>query len=90
MNSCATTNLRYKIGRNVKGEERDAMIIRNPEEYKIPAPGLATTCVIAKEDRYFVYPTDYNKYVAKYRDSFQHGGISLEEMILPVVVLEPR
>ncbi|MGA0045948.1 MAG: response regulator [Candidatus Kapaibacteriota bacterium] len=85
-----TTNLRYKIGRNVKGEERDAMIIRNPEEYKIPAPGLATTCVIAKEDRYFVYPTDYNKYVAKYRDSFQHGGISLEEMILPVVVLEPR
>jgi len=85
-----TTNLRYKIGRNVKAEARDAMIIKDPEAYKIPAPGVATTCVIAKEDRYFVYPTDYNKYLTKYRDSFQHGGISLEEMVLPVVILEPR
>ena len=85
-----TTNLRYKIGRNVKAEARDAMIIKDPEAYKIPAPGLATTCVISKEDRYLVYPTDYHRYLTKYRDSFQHGGISLEEMILPVVVLEPR
>lgn len=85
-----TTNLRYKIGRNVKADAKDAMIIHKPEEYKIPAPGVTTTCVISKEDRYFVYPTDYNKYLNKYRDSFQHGGISLEEMILPVVVLEPR
>lgn len=85
-----TTNLRYKIGRNVKAEDRDAMIIKDPESYKIPAPGVATTCVIAKEDRYFVYPTEYHKYLSKYRDSFQHGGISLEEMVLPVVILEPR
>jgi hypothetical protein len=46
--------------------------------------------VIAKDDHYFVYPTDYHHYLAKYRDSFQHGGISMEEMILPVVTLEPR
>ena len=85
-----TTNLRYKIGRNVKAEQRDAMIIREPENYRIPAPGIATTIVIAKEDNYFVYPTDYNHYLNKYRDSFQHGGISLEEMILPVVILESR
>jgi len=85
-----TTNLRYKIGKNVKADDRDAMVIRNAEEYRIPAPGLATTCVIAKEDRYFVYPTDYHHYLQKYRDSFQHGGISLEEMILPVVILGSR
>ena len=85
-----TTNLRYKVGRNVKADAKDALIIDDPEAYKIPAPGVTTGCVIAKEDRYFVYPTNYNKYLNKYRDSFQHGGISLEEMVLPVVVLEPR
>jgi CheY-like chemotaxis protein len=85
-----TTNLRYKIGRNVKAEERDALIIKDAESWRIPAPGVATTCVIAKEDRYFVYPTDYHHYLTKYRDSFQHGGISLEEMVLPVITLKPR
>ena len=85
-----TTNLRYKIGRNVRSDERESMVIKDPEAFKIPATGVATTCVIAKEDRFFVYPTDYHHYLTKYRDSFQHGGISLEEMILPVITLEPR
>lgn len=85
-----TTNLRYKIGRNVKADEKDALVIRYANAWKIPASGVATTCVIAKEDRYFVYPTDYNHYLQKYRDSFQHGGISLEEMVLPVITLTPR
>ncbi|MBC8125298.1 MAG: response regulator [Candidatus Kapabacteria bacterium] len=86
-----TTNLRYKIGRNVKAESRDAMIIKDPQAYKIPAGGGSnTTVIVSKEDHYFIYPTDYHHYVQKYRDSFQHGGISLEEMVLPVVTLEPR
>ncbi|MCX6141148.1 MAG: bifunctional response regulator/alkaline phosphatase family protein [Candidatus Kapabacteria bacterium] len=86
-----TSNLRYKIGRNVKAESRDAMIIKDPQAYRIPAGGGSNTSVIvSKEDHYFIYPTDYNHYVQKYRDSFQHGGISLEEMVLPVVTLEPR
>lgn len=86
-----TSNLRYKIGRNVKAEPRDAMIIKDPQAYRIPAGGGSNTSVIvSKEDHYFIYPTDYNHYVQKYRDSFQHGGISLEEMVLPVVTLEPR
>jgi hypothetical protein len=46
--------------------------------------------IIAKEDYYFVYPTDYHKYLNQYRDSFQHGGISMEEIILPVITLEPK
>ena len=86
-----TTNLRYKIGRNVKAESRDAMIIKDPQAFKIPAGGGSnTTEIVSKEDHYFIYPTDYHHYVQKYRDSFQHGGISLEEMVLPVVTLEPR
>jgi len=85
-----TTNLRYKIGRNIKAERSEAILVTDPESWRIPAGGVTTTVAIAKEDRYFVYPTDYHHYLSKYRDSFQHGGISMEEMILPVVILEPR
>ncbi|MPM76685.1 hypothetical protein SDC9_123684 [bioreactor metagenome] len=59
-------------------------------DYKLPKTGLTINNLIAKEDYYFVYPTDFHHYMAKFRDSFQHGGISLEEMIIPVVELEPK
>lgn len=86
----ASTNLRYKYGRNLKSEDKAAVFVKNPLEFKLPKRGLAVNYIIAKEDFYFVYPTDYHKYLNQYRDSFQHGGISMEEMILPVVKLEPR
>ena len=85
-----STNLRFKHGKNVKSDAKNAMTIKNPEHYKLPEHTSSTNYIIAKEDTYFVYPTDFNHYVQKYRDSFQHGGISLEEMILPVITLEPR
>ena len=85
-----STSLRYKYGRNVKAEEKQAMIIKRPEEYKLPVRANATNYIIAKEDYYFVYPTDYHKYLNYYRDSFQHGGISMEEVILPVVTMEGK
>ncbi|MBM2813642.1 MAG: response regulator receiver protein [Ignavibacteria bacterium] len=85
-----STNLRYKFGKNVKAEQRHAIQIPDPEIYKLPRTGLTVNNIIAKEDFYFVYPTDYHFYVQKYRDSFQHGGISMEEMILPVISLETR
>lgn len=85
-----STNLRYKFGKNVKAESRYAMQIPKPEEYKLPAHGITVNNIIAKEDYYFVYPTDYHHYLNKYRDSFQHGGISMEEMIVPVIQLTPR
>jgi CheY-like chemotaxis protein len=85
-----STCLRFKFGRNVKAEKRNALIIEHPEEYNLPKPGVTTNYIIAKEDFYFVYPTDYNHYLNHYRDSFQHGGISLEEMILPVIRLEAK
>ena len=85
-----STNLRYKYGRNLKVNPKHAIIVRDPSRYKLPARGVNTNYLIAKEDFYFVYPTNYHHYLAQYRDSFQHGGVSLEEMILPVLVLEPR
>jgi CheY-like chemotaxis protein len=85
-----STNLRYKYGRNLKIDDRQALLIKNPADYKLPRRSVTTTYVIAKEDYYFVYPTDYHRYLAQYRDSFQHGGISMEEMILPIIKLTPR
>jgi CheY-like chemotaxis protein len=85
-----STSLRYKYGRNVKAEDKQAMIIKRPEDYKLPQRGAASNYIIAKEDYYFIYPTDYHKYLNYYRDTFQHGGISMEEMILPVAILEAK
>lgn len=85
-----STNLRYKYGRNVKVDDKYAIYVRNPEDYKLPRRGMMTEYVISKEDYYFVYPTEYHYYLNHYRDSFQHGGISMEEMILPVITLKPR
>lgn len=86
----ASTNLRYKYGRNLKSEEKSAIFVKNPAEFKLPRRGVAINYIIAKEDYFFVYPTDYHKYLNQYRDSFQHGGVSMEEMILPVIRLEPK
>lgn len=86
----ASTNLRYKYGRNLKCDDKAAIFVKNPQEFKLPNRGVAVNYIIAKEDFYFVYPTDYHKYLNQYRDSFQHGGVSMEEMILPVIRMEPR
>ncbi len=85
-----STSLRYKYGKNIKVSPKDAMIIDNPREYKLPARGVNTNYIFAKEDNYFVYPTNYHYFLNYYADSFQHGGISLEEMVLPLVTLEPK
>lgn len=86
----SSPNLRYKYGRNVKAEPRNAMMITRPSEYKLPVRNGMVNYIIAKEDYYFVYPTDYHKFLNQYNDTFQHGGISLDEMILPVIELEPK
>jgi len=85
-----STNLRYKFGRNLKVEGKHAIYVKNPKDFKLPQRNFNVNYIIAKEDYYFVYPTNYHKYLSYYRDSFQHGGVSLEEMILPVVRLDPK
>lgn len=86
----SSPNLRYKYGRNVNAEDKHCMHISNPGRYKLPLRNGMVNYIIAKEDFYFVYPTDYHKYLNMYNDTFQHGGISLEEMILPVITLDSK
>jgi len=86
----ASTNLRFKYGRNLKAEDKHAIYIKNPADYMLPKRGVTINYIIAKEDFYFVYPTDYHKFLSHYKDTFQHGGISMEEMILPVITMEPK
>jgi len=83
-----STSLRYKYGKNLKVSDKHALYIKNPEDYKLPKRSLNSVYIIAKENYYFVYPTNYHHYLNHYKDSFQHGGISIEEIILPVVKLE--
>ncbi|MDH4223675.1 MAG: PglZ domain-containing protein, partial [candidate division Zixibacteria bacterium] len=85
-----STNLRYKYGDNLNCEQREAILIKDPKKYKLPTYTMSTTYIIAKEDYYFVYPSKQSEYERQYRNSFQHGGISLEEMILPIVTLRPK
>lgn len=86
----ASTNLRFKFGRNLKVDDKNAVYVTEPLDYKLPKRGVTVSYIFAKEDYYFVYPTDYHKYLSYYKDSFQHGGISMEEMILPIVVMESK
>ena len=85
-----TPSLRYKFGKNVKADSKDAMLINDIEQLKIPSMGISVNNAIAKEDKYLLYPTDYQHYMNKYKDSFQHGGISLEEMMAPVITMKPK
>lgn len=85
------TNLRYKYGRNLKADERHAVLyFDDPKAFMLPSMGMVNNYMIAKENYYFVYPTNYHKYQNRYRDTFQHGGASMEEMILPIATLIPK
>ena len=85
-----STNLRYKFGRNLKCDRRQALFIAEPADYMLPSVGLASNVIIAKEDYYFVYPTKFAEYERQYKNSFQHGGVSLQEMILPIVTMRRK
>lgn len=84
-------NLRYKYGRNLKADDRNAVFFMDdPEGFKLPAVTGVNNYIIAKEDYFFVYPTNYNKFQNRYKDTFQHGGASMEEMILPIATMTPK
>ncbi len=85
-----STNLRYKYGDNLNCNPKEALLIKNPDRYRLPSFSLATTYLIAREDFYFVYPNRYNEYQRQFQNSFQHGGITMDEIILPVATLKPK
>jgi DNA-binding response OmpR family regulator len=85
-----STNLRYKFGVNLNVDNRQGITIKKPETYRLPDDGVNKNYIVAKEDYYFVYPTRFHEFERQFRDTFQHGGVSLEEMIVPNAVLTPR
>ena len=85
-----TTNLRYKVGKNLQYDRKDVLEVRDPKKAFLPRPNVSSTFIFAKEDLFFLYPNNYNYYHNYYKNTFQHGGISLEEMICPVVRLTSR
>jgi len=84
------TNLRYKLGKNLAYDSKDLFVIKEPRRAMLPAPNLSTSYVFATGDDFFAYPNNYNYYVSYYRNTFQHGGISMEEMLIPLITLKGK
>ncbi|MGQ8337237.1 T9SS response regulator signal transducer PorX [Sunxiuqinia sp. A32] len=84
------TNLRYKIGRNLNYNAKHVFEVTNPEKAHLPGRNVSSSFIFAMNGDFFAYPNNYNHYVQYYRDTFQHGGISLEEMIIPFIVMTPK
>ncbi len=85
-----TTNLRYKHGRNLSYKKNEVFEIINPEKVGLPVSNISSSYIFCTNDDFFAYPNNYNHYVKYYKNTFQHGGISLEEMMLPFITLVPK
>ena len=85
-----SANLRYKTGRSLSYEEKDVYAVRNPKDIFLPTISMNSAYVFAKEDLFFAYPNNFNHFVKYYKNTYQHGGISLEEVIIPCVVYSPK
>lgn len=83
-------NLRYKTGRSLSYQEKDVLAAQDPATIGLPKINMSSSFVFAKGDLFFAYPNNYNHYVGYYRDTYQHGGVSMEEMIIPFIVMDPK
>jgi CheY-like chemotaxis protein len=85
-----TTNIRYKHGRNLNYNEKEVLAFKDPHEAGLPKPNMNSSYIFAKEDGYLCYPNNYNHFANFYNNTFQHGGLSLEEVLIPVIKLESK
>jgi len=85
-----SSNLRYKTGRSLSYNDKDVFAVKNPKDIQLPAAHMTSSFIFAKEDLFFAYPNNYNHFVKYYKNTYQHGGISLEEMIIPCVIMQPK
>ncbi len=83
-------NLRYKIGKNLSYNKKEVFEVTDPKQIGLPSPNVSSTYIFAGNEDFFAYPNNYNHYVNYYRNTFQHGGISLEEMLVPLIVMDPK
>ncbi len=83
-------NLRYKTGRSLTYDSKDVFVAKNPKDVHLPSITMSSSYIFAKSDLFFAYPNNYNHYVSYFRNTYQHGGVSLEEMIIPFVALNPK
>jgi len=83
-------NLRYKVGKNLSYNKKEVFEITQPSKVGLPSPNVSSTYIFAYNDSFFAYPNNYNHYVSYYKDTFQHGGISLEEMLIPIILMQPK
>ncbi len=83
-------NLRYKVGKNLSYNKKEVFEILQPTKVGLPSPNVSSAYIFACNDDFFAYPNNYNHYVSYYKDTFQHGGVSLEEMLLPLIVMQPK
>ena len=83
-------NLRYKTGRSLTYQDKDVLAIKDPKSIYLPLITMSSSFIFAKNDLFLAYPNNFNHYVSYYRNTYQHGGVSLEEMIIPFVVLDPK
>lgn len=84
------TNLRYKVGKTLSYNPKEVFEIKKPSTIGLPSPHISSTYIFAQNNNFFAYPNNYNHYVNYYKDTFQHGGISLEEMIIPIITMQPK
>ena len=84
------SNLRYKQGKNLNYQKGDVFEIENPLDYYLPIQNVSSKYIFAKEDMYFVYQNNYNQFVKFYKNTYQHGGISMEEMLIPIITLKSK
>jgi CheY-like chemotaxis protein len=85
-----SSNLRYKTGRSLSYNDKEVYSVKNPKDIFLPAIHISSSFIFAKEDYFFAYPNNFNHFVKYYKNTYQHGGISLEEMIIPCISLDPR
>ncbi|MFR9662023.1 MAG: two-component system response regulator, partial [Rikenellaceae bacterium] len=86
----SSTNLRYKTGRNLNYNSKQLYAITRPEEIQLPASNITSSYIFATNEDFLVYNNDANRHIRYYRNTFQHGGISMEEMVVPYIVLQPK